>query len=465
MKRQLTLFLLFLPVGFGGSIPFVQGNPLPEPEEPSPPQPTHKELPNQPYPGAPSQGEYVVAPAQQWVRDGYVSVQVNVDESGNNLFGDAANEPSMAIDPTNGNRIVIGWRQFDTIASSFRQSGVGYSHDGGATWTFAGVIEPGIFGSDPVVAADADGNFYYVKINGQEMSLFRSYDGGMTWPTEEKSVILPNFHDKEWMAIDQTDGIGQGNIYLAWTDPEQFTRSTDGGDTWMSPIPLPLGDTLWGTLAVNPDGVLFIIDRDFVVARSTNAKDPYQTPTFELVGQVDIGGTISAFGGVNPVGLHGQPWIAADHSDGPSRCNLYVLCSVDPPGSDPLDVRFSRSTDGGFTWSESIRINDDLVGNNAWQWFGAMSVAPNGRIDVFWFDTRNDPTAQNSEVFYSYSTDGGLTWVPNIVVSPSFDHSLGYPQQHKIGDYTQCVSDNIGVGLPCHVQWGRGHLLPSYRLP
>lgn len=54
----------------------------------------------------------------------FISRQVNVDSAGNNTFGDAANEPSIAIDPTNPNRIVIAWRQFDTIASNFRQAGV-----------------------------------------------------------------------------------------------------------------------------------------------------------------------------------------------------------------------------------------------------------------------------------------------------------------------------------------------------
>src|SRR5262249_26229795 len=41
------------------------------------------------------------------------SVQVNVDANGLNIPGDAANEPSLVIDPTNPLRMTIGWRQFD----------------------------------------------------------------------------------------------------------------------------------------------------------------------------------------------------------------------------------------------------------------------------------------------------------------------------------------------------------------
>ena len=72
-------------------------------------------------------------------RDGYASVQVNVDLLGRNIVGDAANEPSIAIDPTDPRKMVIGWRQFDSVESDLRQAGYGFSHDGGGTWNFAGV--------------------------------------------------------------------------------------------------------------------------------------------------------------------------------------------------------------------------------------------------------------------------------------------------------------------------------------
>ncbi|MCP4594143.1 MAG: exo-alpha-sialidase, partial [bacterium] len=127
-----------------------------------------------------------------------------------------------------------------------------------------------------------------------------------------------------------------------------------------------------------------------------------------------------------------------------NRGNVYLLCSVDVPGADPRDVMFSRSTDGGFTWSPPVRVNDVADG---WQWFGTMSVAPNGRIDVVWNDTRNDPGGVLSELYYSYSLDAGQTWAPSEPASPVFDPLLGWPQQNKIGDYYHMVSDNLGAGL------------------
>lgn len=107
-------------------------------------------------------------------------VQVNVDVNGNNIIGDAANEPSIAIDPTDPNKIVIGWRHFDTVESNFRQAGWAYRHDAGKTWTFSGVLEPGVFRSDPVLDADADGDFYFYSLTSDfTCDVFKSTDGGV----------------------------------------------------------------------------------------------------------------------------------------------------------------------------------------------------------------------------------------------------------------------------------------------
>ncbi len=63
---------------------------------------------------------------------------------------------------------------------------------------------------------------------------------------------------------------------------------------------------------------------------------------------------------------------------------------------------FARSTNGGVSWSSPIKINDD-PGTSAYQWFGTMSVAPNGRIDVVWLDTRDNPGSNISALYYSNS--------------------------------------------------------------
>src|SRR4029077_15958592 len=60
----------------------------------------------------------------------FTSVQVNVNASGQNILGDAANECTISVDPTNSNKMAIAWRQFNDVTSNFRQSGRGYTTDG-----------------------------------------------------------------------------------------------------------------------------------------------------------------------------------------------------------------------------------------------------------------------------------------------------------------------------------------------
>ena len=79
----------------------------------------------------------------------FTSFQVNVDASGNNILGDAANEPSITVDPTNHTRMAIGWRQFNSVNSDFRQGGWGFTTDAGSTWTFPGVLEIMFSGATP----------------------------------------------------------------------------------------------------------------------------------------------------------------------------------------------------------------------------------------------------------------------------------------------------------------------------
>jgi hypothetical protein len=58
-----------------------------------------------------------------YVRGPFTSVQANVDAGGANIPGDAANEPSIAVDPNDPDKMAIGWRQFNTVSSNFRQAG------------------------------------------------------------------------------------------------------------------------------------------------------------------------------------------------------------------------------------------------------------------------------------------------------------------------------------------------------
>ena len=383
---------------------------------------------------------------------GFSSIQVNIGVDGLNIPADAANEPSIAVDPLDPNRIAIGWRQFDSVRSNFRQAGWGWSDDRGRSWTFPGVFTPGVFRSDPVLDADADGRVYYYSLKGSLIcDFFFSNNGGQTWagPTAAFGG------DKQWFTIDKTDGAGRGNIYASWSTSGNpwgrrvFIRSTNGGAGFSDPVELSPAP-IWGTLTVAPGGGLYLAGNAsfnynvFVVYRSLDAWDAVVDPTFDSF-LVQLGGRQVASDGPNPGGLVGQVWIAANHSDGPNRGDLYIVSSVDPPGGDPQDVHFVRSTDQGESWSVPIRVNTD--DRRAWQWFGTMSTSPNGRIDVVWIESVTESEPNIGQLMYAFSEDGGDSWSVPVAASPLFNSWRGWPNQNKMGDYYDMVSDETGADL------------------
>ena len=385
----------------------------------------------------------------------FTSYQVNVDSNGQNIVGDAANECVISVDPTDGNKMTIGWRQFNDVTSNFRQGGWGYTTDAGITWTFPGVLENNVFRSDPVTKFDELGNFFYLSLQSNVQQsffcddLWSSVNGGQSW-TLLSGEQGAGGGDKQWFTIDKTNGPGHGFQYQLDDGINcsgggvQFQRSTNGGVTWQSPVSIPNGP-IYGSLDVDTNGNVFLggEGNTFYCIRSSNAQIGNQTPSFDRVTAVSMGGDLGS-GGINGVGLTGMLFLAIDHSGGATNNNIYMLASVIPPGRSTTDVMFVRSTDGGLTFSTAQKVNDDPVNPNKWHWFGTFAVAPNGRLDAVWYDTRNAANNTDSQLFYSYSTDAGVTWSVNVAVSNAFNPFEGYPNQSKIGDYITIVSDDTG---------------------
>jgi hypothetical protein len=266
--------------------------------------------------------------------------------------------------------------------------------------------------------------------------------------------------DKQWMTIDRTPGGPVNHIYAFWTDafsvciPDDFTRSVDNGISFEPCDSIP-GAPRLGTLTTDRNGILYIagvtaLTDSLIVVKSLNAQNGSQPITWQPYVPVFLDGTVTGWGPVNPEGLYGQVNIDVDRSNGPGQDNVYLMGSMYRYSFfEPSDIMFSRSTDGGLTWSSPVRINDDVSTTNT-QWFGTMSVAPTGRIDAVWLDTREDQSGNDfSALYYSYSTDQGITWSVNEKLSDLFDPHLGYPVQMKMGDYFDMESDSLGA----HLSW------------
>src|SRR4029453_3547662 len=172
----------------------------------------------------------------------YTSYQVNVDANGNNRVGDAANEPPICVDRNNPNKMSIGWRQFDSASSNFREAGFAYTTNGGTRWIAPGVLQNNVFRSDPVLNSDTVGRFFYLSLLQNFFDdLWRSITGGQSW-----TMVAPaDGGDKQWFTIDNTNRSGHGFQYQSWSTEgknfgrSKFTRSTNDGLTWMNPINIP----------------------------------------------------------------------------------------------------------------------------------------------------------------------------------------------------------------------------------
>jgi len=360
-----------------------------------------------------------------------------------------------------------------------------FSSDGGATWGGVDLPLPppktksGIdFGSDPSLAFDSSNNLFYGYIvvyfgagngiNGTEVAVARSTDGGRTYPTatffdfEDGSN---HFNDKPMITADANiNSPFRDNVYIAWdaavggsfAGGVRLARSTNHGATFTSTRiddPHGPGQSIGASPAVGPNGEVYVAWNDFkanaiVFNRSFDGGQTWDTPT-------TISPKTLAFEIAIPAesfrGALVYPSLDVDRSTGPHRGRVY--CSwIDLTSANVTDIFLSYSDNLGATWSTPIRVPDQFATPvdrfNHW-----MSVdAVTGDVNVAFYDTRNDTTGfrYQTDYYLAKSTNGGVSFsAPDIRVSnaSSNEHDcngvfpcLGINYGNQQGDYEGLVS-------------------------
>ena len=278
------------------------------------------------------------------------------------------------------------------------------------------------------------------------------------------------FNDKNSMTADYTDA---DNVYAVWDrlvfpterasataaeralafkGPVVFTRTTNDGVSWERPRviydPGRNNQTIGNQIAVMPDGDLVNV---FDEIRNFSNRPPGRGLHVALLRSTDQGETWSRRIHVSRLGTVGVtdprddapvrtgdiiPEVASDERSGTD--NLYIVWQdARFTGGERDQVAFSRSTDGGLTWSTPVRVSANL----ATQAFTpSVDVADDGTIAVTYYDFSADTVASptlDTQYWVTKSTDGGLTWTPReeITQGPFDMRSAPNARGFFTGDY------------------------------
>ncbi|HEX9637300.1 MAG TPA: sialidase family protein [Acidobacteriota bacterium] len=361
----------------------------------------------------------------------------------------------------------------NNISGSGRQKQFA-SSDFGATWSTSELplADEAQFHSDPALAWSTDGTAWAATLGITaspsliQVQMYKSTDRGSTW-SFVAAVSTGNDNDKELMCIDAHPASPfKDNIYVAWDRPGsgmRFTRSTDQGTSW-APVLTLSSDAAIGThLATGPGGELYVgwPDTDSRELRITKSTDGGATFGATRV----IATTNDSFEIAIPAMCQRKALIylslAVDRSGGPHSGWAYAAWtdrngSTADPGcggtgsTSNSNVYFSRSQDGGNTWSAPVVVHSNPAKTDQFnQW---MDVDPSdGAIHVIYYDTRDHAGRVRTHVYGVVSRDGGDTWVDETRITTDFtDETVaGADSGNQYGDYNGLA---VYQGA-CHPVW------------
>lgn len=354
----------------------------------------------------------------------------------------ANNSPTLVADPTDDRFVVLANRlDAPDFGCALQLSG-----DGGKGWVPANPVPKLPAGAEkcyaPEVAFDGNGVIYYLfaalkGLGNQPVGVFltTSADRGQTFAPPRQVLDSNNFSAR--LAIDRTMG-KRGRVHLVWlhatSDPPSgglgpppnpilAAYSDDGGQTFSDPVQVndPARQRVVGpALTLGPGHAVNVAYYDVQddVRDYQGLKGPAWEGTWSLVVARSLDG-----------GRRFEQSTVADTEVRPPE-RVMVIFTMAPPAlvsqgdrlclawgdgrlGDP-DVFVRCSANSGRTWARAQRVNDDKVGNGRWQYLPHLAMGPRGRLDVVFYDRRDDPQNLNNDVSYSFSTDGGKTFARNV---------------------------------------------------
>ncbi len=356
------------------------------------------------------------------------------------------NEPSIAMHPSDPYKVLVGVNLKSIYASI----------DGGKKWRQTSVqSDYGVWG-DPVMAIDKEGTYYYFHLSNPPKGNWidrivcqKSSDEGKTWSKGTYFGLNgKKAQDKHWIVIDEE----RKRIYATWTQFDKygsatkehksnihFTRSDDMGGSWstakrineVSGDCIDSSNTTEGAVpALGPNGEIYVAwagPSGLVFDRSKDGGETWLDKDI-LIDNMPGGWDYEVEGLKR---CNGMPITLCD----PNTGTIYVHWSDQRNGEGNTDLFFSKSTDEGMTWTPAKMINQ---GNDRDQFMSWIALDPsNGNLYCVYYD-RSQYTDEQTDVFLSYSSNGGDNWKSVRISKEPF---VANPKKF-FGDYTNITFRN-----------------------
>lgn len=358
-------------------------------------------------------------------------------------------EPYLAINPTNNQNLVAAWMSLTFSSGQFVITiKTRASFDGGNSWSTANTLPhfgAGYGSADVSMAFNNNGLLFVSYIDYKQapdsggIYVARSTNGGLNWDTPTKAFDMydvPNKRpiDRPWLVVDKSNTINSGTLYITtkpapWIAPPNrnyFKVSTDNGFTWTSIANVDGGSNLIGNFIPQPMAApATTLNGNFCAAYPSYVSTQNILPAYYLAKSSDRGQTFSystiIATVVEPIDSNYKS--AYRLAANPIDSNKLVFLIPFSSNSD-LDIMALNSYDGGQTWSNTVRVNDDTLSNGKGQDMVWAAYNELGNLAVTWRDRRNSNANgfwnAGYDFYYTTSTNNGATFSPNQKLTNQF---------------------------------------------
>lgn len=319
------------------------------------------------------------------------------------------NETTMAASAANPLEIVGAWNDY-RVGGAVRCGGA-LSLDGGKTWTDL-VLRPPLANQaavegDPMACYDdRTGTLWLGAISfaGNGGVYVARKDPGSATFNPSVMAHANGSTDKGWMAAGPAhNNPNATKVYAAYN--LGIVRSSDMGNTWQGPV--GLGSLLGVLPRVGPNGEVYVVYWDLGFGH-------WIKRSFD--GGVTFGAAIKVANrldswGIDDSRVAGNARVTCINgfACNPVSGELYVVypdtTNIKPNGAN-LDVYFTKSTNQGVSWSTPVVVNLDASPTPGDQYFPWIECDRNGRLHLLFYDTRapvQNDTAPTAQITPYYS--------------------------------------------------------------